>query len=135
MRLTIACLATILAALWLTSLPVRPPADVRPLAHPHDVFVAEWPTPSWRDTVLLQLRIDAPGLQQHRGLLTWSQGQGRPHQFEFTVLANGQPQRLVLPVGAHPGWQGDVRAVQLYLSDAVAAETTLLDAQVVTRPP
>lgn len=106
---------------WLALAPV---AFVVPLpatqAKASDTALYAAPT----DTLIARFLAPASA-QQHRLVLTWNQDGRRRHSLPLNVLADGRRQTLIVPVGAHPGWQGEVSNVRLvapYRTEPVQVE-------------
>lgn len=137
MRIVTSLGAGVLLLLWAASLllVLRSPAATDGSAGEPGLTMLAPAQPSWRDTLVLQLALGSPGVEQRRGFLTWIEGQGRPHQLSFAVTADGHSHRVVLPIGAHPGWRGDVHELGLLFGEGVTSTVAVLDAQLLTRPP
>ncbi len=126
--LTIAWITSLPLALFL-QLPAHPPRTVdAPLLR------APPASPTWRDTLVIDLAVTAPGVQQQRGRLLWTQGRRRA-SMAVTLLADGRPQRLVLPIGAHPAWRGPVSPPRLAFLHQDGLTVTITQVQYGQRPP
>jgi hypothetical protein len=72
------------------------------------------PTPiNAQSTDILLLHVTLPLPPQHtRLLLTWTQA-NRRHQLPILARVDAHPQMLVVPIGAHPSWQGTVQQLRV----------------------
>lgn len=99
----------VLAGAWVT---IAPGAPTMPLLAAGREVLEPPLRPTSGDTLVAQFVAPAPP-QQHRLLLTWTQDGRRRHSLPLNALADGRPQTLIIPVGAHPGWQGAVSNLRL----------------------
>ncbi len=127
----------LLTIAWITSLPLAPfpPLPEQPAGPLDAPLLRVAPSaPSWRDTLVIDLIVNAPGVQQQRGHLRWIQGRQRA-SMAVTFLANGHPQRLVLPIGTHPAWRGAVSSPRLGLLHPDGLTVTITQVQYGQRSP
>lgn len=131
-------LLSLVSLAWITSLPLAPFLRLNESSpHPQEqVLISALPTPpTWRDTLVLELAVTAPGVQQQYGVLLWTQNDQERAAFPFALLADGRVHRLVLPVGVHPGWQGRVTDLSLAFLHPDALDINITAIQHLQRPP
>lgn len=105
-------LALLLALIILA--PIVPVVSL-PLPSPEQPLARQLPTsPTSSDLLVVQIATPAQ-TQQQQLLLTWTQADQHRHALPLTVLADGRTHRLTLPVGAHPGWHGEIRNLRLVI--------------------
>lgn len=90
--------------------------------------------PSWRDTLILDLVLEDPGVQLRAGWVIWASGTHDQGMIPLQVLANGQPQRVNIPVGIHPAWRNAPRELRLTFAAPVMARVQVRQVELVTRP-
>lgn len=91
-------------------------------------------TPGWRDTLILDLRLNDAAVQRRLGFVTWASPAGRAGAIPLHALADGRTHRYVLPLGAHPDWQAGIRNLRLEFPASIDSEIQLLAAQLLPRP-
>lgn len=128
----------LLALAWLLSLPLprlpgAPVTRLTSLPPAFDTLLRD--PPSWRDTLVLDLRGADPVVQQRLGFLTWSDGTGRAESLPLYLRADGHTRRYVIPIGAHPGWRGAVGDLRLTFSAQIDTEVTVASARLFRRMP
>jgi Dolichyl-phosphate-mannose-protein mannosyltransferase len=113
--LTLLRRSTLILALFLVLIILAPVPSVvsLPLSAPDQPLVQQLPTTPTSDDLLVGEIATPPLSQQQHLLLTWTQDNQHRHALPLTVLADGRTQQLAIPVGAHPGWRGEVRNVRL----------------------
>lgn len=92
-------------------------------------------TVSWRDTLILDVRIIDPGIQLRTGSLIWSRGETSQGQIPLRIRADGHVQRIIIPVGIHPQWRASLRDLRVRFAGPVMPQVRIEHAQLVTRPP
>jgi len=108
---SIAVVLGLLTIAWISSLPLAPFLQL-PAQPPRTVDApllrAPPPSPTWRDTLVIDLAVTAPGVQQQRGRLLWTQGHQRA-SMAVTLLADGRPSAWCSPSAPTPPGVGPCR--------------------------
>jgi hypothetical protein len=128
--------AVLVVLLWLSSLafvvisPARDRAAEIDLAQPFNLVSA----PTWRDALLVRIAITDTAIQEQRGVVQWQVGE-RIARAPFSVVADGNLRTVVIPVGIHPDWTGDLENLQIVFPKQTELATSLVLASVVQRSP
>jgi|GEM_PF-6471453 len=113
LRLAPLVIVLVLSALWLASIwpLVQAAQGIDGAFDPSQQLPLGLQQPlDWRDAIVLRLSIDDVAVQQERGGLSWQAG-NRIGRMPVTVVADGQPHIIVVPVGTQPEWSGATRGM------------------------
>ncbi len=128
----------ILLVLWATSLPFFTKLGHAVLQMEPGVYALQQTlptTPSWRDTLVIDIALASEGVQRRNGLITWSAGGSERALFGVHLLADGFFHRYVIPIGAHPQWRGNIQDLRLEVLPASAGYASRVQGmQLVQRP-
>lgn len=128
--------AVLAALLWLSSLAFVIDSSARgktaaiDLSQPLDPVSA----PNWRDALLVRIAITDTAIQQQRGVVQWQAGE-RLGRTPLTVVADGRLRTIVLPIGIHPDWLGNVENVRIVFPKQNELEFVVTQAEMVERSP
>lgn len=128
--------AVLVVLLWFSSLtfvvvaPAREETAKIDFKQPFDLVS----TPTWRDVLLVRIAITDTAIQEQRGVVQWQVGE-RIARAPLSVVADGSLRTVVIPVGIHPDWKGDLKNLQIVFPKQNELVTSLVQASAVQRSP
>lgn len=134
-RLTLTLILGLLTLAWAVSvlLPIVAPTAA-PVASQQALISSPSAPPDWRDTLILDVTLRDISVQQQVALINWLSQDQRP-LLRLFMRADGQSHRYIIPIGAHPDWDGDSSNLRLDLPPQVATQLTINGVSLIKRPP
>lgn len=137
-RILLVVFLALIALSWVATLPLTlpfyPPSSTEPLSS-RPISISPMESPSWTDTVVIDMAVFEPGVQLRMADLTWNSN-GEIHTWRpVWVLADGRVHRYIIPVGTHTAWRGEISDVQLTLRSPAELGMRIVEVQMVRRSP